>query len=312
MQQATVAMLEEVVDVVGSWQHDGLPVHVHPGDLGWLWRFGAQQVVDGLWLWRSDGRLDGRLDGLSDGRLDGRSDGRLVAVGMVDGAEGLIRMAISPEVGDDEFFARRFVDDLSDSDRGVLPRGRGVAEVRYGPAVRGLLSRRGWIADESWTPLSRDLAAPVQDCGVRIETVDAQHVRDEVVRDRVAVQRAAFPNSTFTVKRWHALAASPAYRSGRCLVAYDTDDQAVAATTVWSAGSGRPGLIEPLGTHRAFRGRGYGCAIAVAAAAELQKMGASSVVVCTPTSNVGGIAAYLSAGFTKLADVTDFRRPDSA
>lgn len=72
VQQATVAMLEEVVDVVGSWQHDGLPVHVHPGDLGWLWRFGAQQVVDGLWLWRSDGRL--------------------VAVGMVDGAEGLIRM----------------------------------------------------------------------------------------------------------------------------------------------------------------------------------------------------------------------------
>ena len=65
---------------------------MHPGDLGWLWRFGAQQVVDGLWLWRSDGRLDGRLDGLSDGRLDRRSDGRLVAVGMVDGAEGLIRM----------------------------------------------------------------------------------------------------------------------------------------------------------------------------------------------------------------------------
>ena len=28
VQQATVAMLEEVVDVVGSWQHDGLPVHV--------------------------------------------------------------------------------------------------------------------------------------------------------------------------------------------------------------------------------------------------------------------------------------------
>jgi hypothetical protein len=31
--------------------------------------------------------------------------------------------------------------------------------------------------------------------------------------------------------------------------------------------------------------------------------------VCTPSSNVGGVAAYVSAGFEKLPEVTDFRRP---
>jgi ribosomal protein S18 acetylase RimI-like enzyme len=78
---------------------------------------------------------------------------------------------------------------------------------------------------------------------------------------------------------------------------------------VWSAGPGRPGLIEPLGAHRDHRGRGYGRGITMAAAAALQEMGSSSVTVCTPASNVGGVAAYVSAGFEKLPDVPDFRRP---
>lgn len=68
-------------------------------------------------------------------------------------------------------------------------------------------------------------------------------------------------------------------------------------------------MIEPLGAHRDHRGHGHGRAITVAAAATLQEMGASSVTVCTPSSNVGGVAAYVSAGFEKLPDVTDFCRP---
>lgn len=105
------------------------------------------------------------------------------------------------------------------------------------------------------------------------------------------------------------MAASLAYRRARCLIAYDRDDNAVAATTVWSAGHGRPGLIEPLSAHRDHRGHGYGRAITVSAAAALQEMGSSSATVCTPSSNVGGVAAYVPAGFEKLPDVTDFRRP---
>jgi ribosomal protein S18 acetylase RimI-like enzyme len=57
-----------------------------------------------------------------------------------------------------------------------------------------------------------------------------------------------------------------------------------------------------------FCGHGYGRAITLAAAAALQEMGSSSATVCTPSSNVGGVATYVSAGFQKLPDITDFRR----
>ncbi len=164
--------------------------------------------------------------------------------------------------------------------------------------------RSGWAADEPWTPLCRDLTTPVEDCGLRVEVVDAHNVED-----RVAVQRTMFPNSTFTLERWHAMAAASPYRRARCLVGYDRDGDAVATVTVWSAGQGRPGLLEPLGVHRDHRGHGYGRAITVAAAAALQEMGSSTATVCTPSSNVGGVATYVSAGFQKLPDVTDFRRP---
>ena len=69
-------------------------------------------------------------------------------------------------------------------------------------------------------------------------------------------------------------------------------------------GRRRPGLFGPPGVHRDHRGHGYGRSVTVAAA--LQEMGSSSATMCTPTSNVGGVATYAS-GFQKLPDV--FRLP---
>jgi ribosomal protein S18 acetylase RimI-like enzyme len=125
---------------------------------------------------------------------------------------------------------------------------------------------------------------------------------------RAAVQRAAFDRSTFTEERWHAMAAGSAYADARCLVAYDEQDTPVAAATAWSAGPGRPGLLEPVGVHRDHRGHGHGKAISIAAAAALRQMGSSSATVCTPSANVGAVAAYRSAGFRQLPDVPDLRR----
>jgi GNAT superfamily N-acetyltransferase len=289
LQSGTPALLDEVVEAVASWQQDDLPVQVHPGDLGWNWSFGSEALAREVRVWRREGQI--------------------LAAGMVDRKDGLIRMALAPRIDADEAFAAQLLADLSDPGRGVLPADRGIIEARFGAAFRDLLHRSGWVADEPWTPLRRDLTAPLEDCGRRIEVLDADHVEDRILQDRVAVGRASFPNSTFTMERWRAMAATSAYRRARCLVAYDDDGNAVAATTVWSAGRGRPGLIEPLGVHRDHRSRGHGRAITVAAAAALQQLGSSSATVCTPSSNVGGVAAYLSAGFDKLPGVTDFRRP---
>lgn len=191
--------------------------------------------------------------------------------------------------------------DLENPTRGVLTDDKVVVEARFGGLLRSLLHERGWTEDDPWTPLVHDLQDPVEVPSSRVETV--AHDR---VADRVAVQRAAFDQSSFTADQWTVMSQSPAYRHARCLVGYDDQDEAVAAVTVWSAGEGRPGLLEPLGVHRHHRGRGYGTAISLSAASTLRDMGASSATVATPTSNTGAVATYASAGFRRLPAITDF------
>src|SRR5262245_65554991 len=99
------------------------------------------------------------------------------------------------------------------------------------------------------------------------------------------------------------MAAGRPYANARCLVAYDEAGNAVAAVTVWSAGPGKPGLLEPMGVHRDHRRRGFGKAITVAAAAALRELGSSSAIVCTPSSNVGAVATYRSAGFQERPEI---------
>jgi ribosomal protein S18 acetylase RimI-like enzyme len=99
------------------------------------------------------------------------------------------------------------------------------------------------------------------------------------------------------------------YADGRSLLGYDDEGTPVAEVTVWSAGPGKPGLLEPMGVHADHRGRGYGRAICLAAAATLQGLDSSSAVVCTPSANVGGIATYESAGYTRLPQRYDRNRP---
>nr|WP_197034830.1 GNAT family N-acetyltransferase [Glycomyces sp. NRRL B-16210] len=211
-------------------------------------------------------------------------------------------MTLAPDVYEDAALALRLADDIADPDRGVLPAGKADLESPHGALFKDLLSERGWNAGERFTPLRRDLAAPVDDPGVRIEVVGP-----DLVADRTAVQRSAFKGSTFTDERWHAMASGPLYADARCLVAYD-EDAAVGTVTVWSAGPGRPGLLEPMGVHAEHRGRGHGKAVNLAAAAVLREMGASSAIVCTPSANIGGVAAYKSAGYQALPEIGDLSR----
>ena len=180
----------------------------------------------------------------------------------------LLRLTIAPDARRDEELARQLVEDVTEPERGVLPAGKVYVEAPADALVQDLLAEDGWNTDEPWTPLRRDLTEPVKDPGVRIEVIGP-----EQAHVRTAVQRASFDRSTFTDERWHAMAAGSPYADARCLVAYDDQGNAVAAVTVWSAGPGKPGLLEPMGVHRDHRGHGYGKAITVAAAAALQAAG---------------------------------------
>ena len=276
----TVDQLGSVVADLSSWQQDGLPVQLHPGDLGWAWRFGPATLAKALRVWN--------LDDVT------------VAIGFVDEV-ALIRLAIAPPADHDDDVAQAITGDLEDPTRGVLDGPEVSVEARFGTAFRELLTSRGWVDGDPWSPLVRDLSEPVDGSDLRVEVVGPERVDD-----RVAVQRAAFASSTFTAERWQEMSQSPAYRQARCLVGYDGQDAAVAAVTVWSAGPGRPGLLEPVGVHRDHRGHGYGTAISLAAAASLRDLGASSAVVATASANRPAVATYASAGYRRMPEVTDF------
>jgi ribosomal protein S18 acetylase RimI-like enzyme len=274
--------LSEAVGVLREWQYDGAPMQLHPGDVGWFWRFGAETTAAAIRTWSRRGQI--------------------LAVGLLDGAK-LFRLTIAPDAQRNEQLAQQLVADLTEPGRGVLIAGQVSVEAPTGALVRDLLFAEGWLAGEPWTPLRRELTEPVKDSGVRIEVIGPEqaHVRS-------AVQRASFDTSTFTDERWHAMAAGLPYADARCLVAYDDHGNPVAAVTVWSAGQGKPGLLEPMGVHREHRGHGYGKAITIAAAAALQELGSSSAIVCTPSANVGGLATYKSAGFEQRPEIRDHYR----
>ncbi|MFC4011293.1 GNAT family N-acetyltransferase [Nonomuraea purpurea] len=277
--------LGDVVRVLGEWQDDGGPLQLHPGDVGWFWRFGVKRTAEATRTWSRAGEV--------------------LAVGLLDGAE-LLRLAFAPEASRDEELAQQVAEDVSAPERGVLPEGKVYVEAPMGALVQDLLFKDGWESGEPWTPLRRDLGAPVPDPGVHVEAIGPQQAHEWA-----EVLRASFDGSTFTDERWHAMAAGAPYADARCLVVRDEQGQAVAAVTVWSAGEGKLGLIEPMGVHRAHRGHGYGRAITVAAARALQELGSSSVVVCTPSSNVGAVATYRSAGFEQLPERRDLCRDAS-
>ncbi|MEJ2852620.1 MULTISPECIES: GNAT family N-acetyltransferase [unclassified Saccharothrix] len=272
----TLDDLDQAVGVLREWQVEGAPMQLHPGDLGWFRRFGAGTGAVRSW----------------------RRDGRVLALGLLDGP-GLLRLTTAPDVRRDPELARRMCEDIAEPARGVLPEGEAAVDSPTGLLLKDFLSEAGWTPGEPWTPLHRDLSHPVEDPGVRVEVVGPERVAE-----RVAVQRAAFDGSTFSEERWLTMAAGVAYADARCLVAYEQDD-AVAAVTVWSAGPGKPGLLEPMGVHRDHRGRGYGKAISVAAAAALRDLGSSSAVVATPSANAGAVATYRSAGFRALPEIRD-------
>jgi len=289
LKQPTADELADAVEALASWQREGAPVQLHPGDLGWHWRFGADSLARALRVWSRDHKI--------------------LAVGFVDldvpaGGEGVIRMGVAPGADQDDDLARVLVDDMEDPSRGVLPAGTAIVEARFGQAFRSLLTARGWVDDKPWTPLQRNLAEPVEDGGLRVETVGPDRAEQ-----RASVQRSAFDRSTFTVERWLTMATGVPYQQARCVLGYDSDDKPVAAATVWSAGPGRPGLLEPMGVHREHRGQGHGRGITLAAAAALREMGSSTAIVATPTSNAAAVATYLAAGFRTEGEVTDFRRP---
>ena len=171
-------------------------VQLHPGDLGWFWRYGAERTAAAVRTWARDGEL--------------------LAVGMLDEPD-LLRVAIAPSAQEDEELARRIAADVADPAAGVLVEGKVYLETPNDSRVRDLLFAAGWELDDPWQPLERELGEPVEDSGLAIEIVTA-----ETAGVRAGVQRASFDGSTFTRRavardggRYGVRAGSVLDRAGR-------------------------------------------------------------------------------------------------
>ncbi|MGO1226210.1 MAG: GNAT family N-acetyltransferase [Brachybacterium sp.] len=278
----TPDLLEHAIGTLRTWQREDGPFHLHPGDLGWHHLRGAEAATAHLRLWHREDRL--------------------VALGLLDGPD-LVRTAVDPALAADEELARSMAEALARPEHAVLPEGQAFVEAHSAHGLRTELLRRGWSEGEPWVPLRRGLAAPVEEPGIVIEQVGA-----DTIAEYTAVHRSAFDSPGVTDERFRIMTTSPAYRDAVSLLGRDCDSTAVAVVTVWSAGVGRPGLIEPMGVHADHRGRGHGRAICRAAAAQLRDLGASSALVCTPRSQAGAVETYVAAGFAQRAEVPDLQR----
>jgi GNAT superfamily N-acetyltransferase len=278
--------LREVLEVLRGWQRDDAPIQLHPGDIGWAAALGVDAAAAAVRTWS-------------------RGD-EVVAIGFLDGPT-VLRMTVSPSAWSDRDVAEQVVVDLDDPDRGVFAAGTASVEAPDGTGVRAALDDAGWELGDPWAPLRLDLADAVPPVALHTDLVGP-----EQVPEFTSVHRAAWGSERFTDERWHAMASGPAHADALCLLGRDEDGTPVAGVTVWSAGPGRPALLEPLGVHPDHRRRGHGRAVCLAAAAALRERGCSSLLVCTEGDRVSAIQTYLAAGFEALPQRLDRTRRELA
>ncbi|MGC4191178.1 MAG: GNAT family N-acetyltransferase [Thermomicrobiales bacterium] len=259
---------------------DPLATGMQAGDFGWLLRNGAAWMTQRFLVCTDDG-------------------GEIVAGGFREGDDGLW-LQVDPARFFDASMAQVIVDGLQEV---------GLREVS-GPAapsaVRAELARRGATVDPDpwphlWKPLTdADLA----------EVPNVFSTGEEaLIAERIAVQRSAFANSTFTREKWDAMAAGPLFRSELDLVALNDAGTGVSALTAWLPEGMSCGVIEPMGTHRDHWRQGHGTRVLRASFAALRQLGATGVRVGVERKNAPAIAAYLHVGFRVVGYDTTLRLP---
>ncbi|GAB4441476.1 MAG: GNAT family N-acetyltransferase [Chloroflexi bacterium OHK40] len=123
-----------------------------------------------------------------------------------------------------------------------------------------------------------------------------------------AARNSAF-GSDWTAERYRdAVMRRPGYRPDHELVVVAPDGQVAAFTVMWLDELNRVGLLEPVGTHRAFQRRGLARALLVAALGELHRRGMASATIAHDATNLPAVALYQSLGFRTRDETLGFRR----
>lgn len=278
----------EIREALCGWEPvGGYLGQLHIGDVGWMLRLPDDVVDAGLHVWRDD-------------------RGAIVAVGLLHSPQ-VLALGVDPRLHLHVPLGERLAADAVE----VLSGGDMYVDAPFAAAVRTVLAAEGWdLDDDPWPAFYRPLT--VADASGT--DADAVPVRsDDDLAGRVAVQRVMFAATQSDETSWQRMRASASYDPDLDIL-LRAEGVPVAAATAWSAGPGRCGLLEPVGTHRDHRGAGYGRRALIAACAALARAGASGVAVFTPGSNAPAVALYRSCGFRTVGLVASMRSatsPDS-
>lgn len=276
----------ELIAALNDWLPPGCYVSgLHAGDVGWELRLADGESGSGL--------------------LAVRDGSQLVAVALADSPT-----VLRPQVHPDRVHDLRVAGALLEYVEAMPGDAPAYTDAASASAFRSLLSGAGWQLDpDPWVVLYRALTP----ADGRLDDPLCAILRTEAdVADRVAVQRAAFAGSTFTVQRWHQMAAGPGFHPAHEYLRRSPDGVPVAAATGWSAGPGKCAILEPVGAHPQHSGAGHGKAVSMAAIAALARGGASGVTVHTPASNTTAVRAYESCGLRQVEVIRAMSRPARA
>lgn len=263
--------IQEIDATLRNWEgRGGIGCGFQIGDLGWMLRHGREETARDLLLWIDD-------------------HGRIGAIGVSEGSAGLW-LQINPVLLLDQLHAETIAADVTAATI------REVSCTGVPAAIRGALGRRGAAIDPApWLHMWKQLTDDDL-----IETPGVVSTPTEsLIVERVAVQRSAFGNSTFTHENWESMTNGPAFVPGLALVALD-DERGVSALTAWLPRAGACGMIEPMGTYAEYRRQGHGRRVLRASFTELRRLGASGVRVFTQRENASAVATYLAVGFRVL------------
>lgn len=145
---------------------------------------------------------------------------------------------------------------------------------------------------------ARDLAKPVPSPSLPAQH-QIRHTSDADIAERVAVHRDAWVGSSWTVERYEALRAAPAYDETLDLVVEDDTGHFAACCICWADPISRIGSFEPVGTRPAFRGRGITRQLIHEGFRRLAAKGMTTAHTETPGFNTPAQALYESSGFER-------------
>lgn len=151
--------------------------------------------------------------------------------------------------------------------------------------------------------LPADLEAVASPAGYHFADMSTGEVSAEA---RVGLHQAVWHPSKVTLEAYERLQAAPLYRPDLdVLVVSDTGELASYAIG-WYDAAARTGLMEPVGTHADFRGRGLGKALIREITRRMAALGAEKVTIGTYESNAAAVALYTSAGYEQRGFWVDY------